>query len=111
MERLVATELLDDPSLADEIVARAYRDIARTHDWLGNTAAILRLRREGPRPVRRVLDLGCGQGALLEVIRRDLGVDVLGVDLRRAPASAPVPIRLGDAVRDPLPKADVALAV
>jgi SAM-dependent methyltransferase len=61
--------------------------------------------------VRSVLDLGCGQGALLQEIRRQLGVNVTGFDLRPAPESSPVPILTGDAVVDPLPCADVALAV
>ena len=61
--------------------------------------------------MRSVLDIGCGQGALLDQVRRRLGVDVVGFDLRPAPRSAPVPILTGNAVVDPLPPADVALAV
>jgi SAM-dependent methyltransferase len=111
MQRQALTEILDDPLLPQEVVAEAYRDLARTHRWLGNTAAVLKLLRAGPEPVRSVLDLGCGQGALLEVLRRELGVEVLGFDLRPAPDSAPVRILTGNAVVDPLPRADVALAV
>lgn len=111
MERVDRTELLDDPSLPEAVVARVYRDLARAHRWLGHTAELLALLREDPLPVRRVLDIGCGQGALLEVLQRELGVEVVGFDLRRAPASAPVRILSGDAVVDPLPEADVALAV
>jgi SAM-dependent methyltransferase len=111
MDRQDVTELLEDPSLPDDVVARAYRELARTHRWLGNTAAILRQLRRSERPVRSVLDIGCGQGALLLEIHRKLGVEVVGFDLRPAPQSAPVPILVGDAVVDPLPSADVALAV
>ncbi|MBZ5581754.1 MAG: methyltransferase domain-containing protein [Acidobacteriia bacterium] len=111
MERSIARELLEDSHLPQHVVARAYRDLDRIHRWLGNTAAILRLLREDPVPVRRVLDIGCGHGALLDHARRRLGVDVVGVDLRPAPPSAPVPILTGDAVVDPLPSADVAVAV
>jgi SAM-dependent methyltransferase len=31
---------------------------------------------------RRVLDIGCGHGGLLKKVRRQMGVEVLGVDLR-----------------------------
>jgi SAM-dependent methyltransferase len=111
MDRQDVMELLEDPSLPDDEVARAYRSLALTHRWLGNTAAILRQLRNNQSPVRKVLDIGCGQGALLHEIRRKLGVEVVGFDLRPAPQSALVPILMGDAVVDPLPSADVALAV
>lgn len=102
-------ELLENPTLPDPVVAEAYDSLARMHRWLGDTAAILHRLRNGS--VRSVLDLGCGHGALLKEIRRKLGVDVIGFDLRPAPESAPVPILTGDAVADALPRADVALAV
>jgi SAM-dependent methyltransferase len=111
MDRSLARELLEDPQLPDHMVAQAYWDLDRTHRWLGNTAEIVRLIRQDPAPVRRVLDIGCGQGALLDHIRRQLGVDVIGFDLRPAPASAPVPILSGNAIVDPLPPADVAVSV
>jgi len=111
IERSTAAEILEDPHLPDHVVAHAYRDLDRTHRWLGNTAAILRLLRHGPFPVRSVLDIGCGHGALLGHVRRRMGVDVVGFDLRPAPASVPVPILTGNAIVDPLPAADVAVAV
>jgi 2-polyprenyl-3-methyl-5-hydroxy-6-metoxy-1,4-benzoquinol methylase len=110
MERVDAVELLEDHSLPADVVASAYRDLARTQRLLGNRAAILRrLRRSGR--IGRVLDIGCGQGALLDEIRRKLGVSVVGFDLRPAPSSEAVPILTGNAVVDPLPDADVAIAV
>lgn len=109
MNRQDAVELLDDSSLPDEVVADAYRDLARVHMWLGNTRVVLKLLRDGQ--VHSVLDLGCGQGALLQEIRRKLGVQVTGFDLRPAPESSPVPILAGNAVTDPLPRADAALAI
>jgi SAM-dependent methyltransferase len=109
MDRYEAVELLDDPSLPQAVVADAYRDLARTHRWLGNTGAILRRLKSGS--AQSVLDLGCGQGALLEEIHEKLGLRVIGFDLRAAPESTPVPILKGNAVTDPLPSADVALAV
>jgi 2-polyprenyl-3-methyl-5-hydroxy-6-metoxy-1,4-benzoquinol methylase len=109
MDRTLATELLEDPSLPADVVAIAYRDLARTQRFLGNTRAIFR-RLRNDRNIHRVLDIGCGQGALLEEIRRKLGVEVIGFDLRPAPETS-VRIVAGDAAVDPLPFADVALSV
>jgi SAM-dependent methyltransferase len=110
-ERVDVTELLEDPSLPDDVVAEAYRDLARTQCLLRNTAAILGRLRKIPGPIRKVLDLGCGQGALLEEIREKLGVEVIGFDLRPAPSGSSIPILTGNAAFDPLPPADVALAI
>jgi 2-polyprenyl-3-methyl-5-hydroxy-6-metoxy-1,4-benzoquinol methylase len=109
MQRADVTELLEDPSLPEELVADVYRDLARTQRLLGNTRAIFRRLRKNR--IRSVLDIGCGQGALLAEIHRKLGVDVVGFDLRPAPSSLNVPILTGNAAVDPLPEADVALAV
>lgn len=111
IERSTSPELLENPHLPDDATARAYHDLARTHRWLGNTAEIVRLLRRDPLPVRSVLDIGCGHGALLNHLHRELGVDVAGIDLRPAPASSAAPIITGNAVTDPLPNADVAVAV
>ncbi|HTB13667.1 MAG TPA: methyltransferase domain-containing protein [Bryobacteraceae bacterium] len=109
MKRALVTELLEDPSLPADVVANAYRDLARTQRFLGNTRAVFQ-RLSQDRSIRRVLDIGCGQGALLVEISQKLGVDVIGVDLRPAP-SALFPIMTANAAVDPLPAADVALAV
>lgn len=111
MDRANVTELLENPSLPGDVVANAYRDLARTQKLLGNTAAIFRMLRKNPAPVHRVLDIGCGHGALLEKIHQKLGMDVIGFDLLPAPPSSPVQILTGDATVDPLPSADIALAV
>lgn len=110
MDRTDGVELLEDPSLPEDVVANVYRDLARTQRFLGNTAAIFRRLRTDPGTIHRVLDIGCGQGALLEQIRRKLGVEVIGFDLRPAP-KAPVPILTGNAAVDPLPAADIAFSV
>ena len=110
MVRVDDTELLEDPALPEDVAATAYRDLARTQRLLGNTRAILRRLECERGKMKRVLDIGCGQGALLEQIRRDFGVDVVGIDLRPAP-SAPVPIVTGNAAVDPLPPADVAVSI
>src|SRR5947209_17858444 len=107
LTRCADTEILDDPGVSEDVLAQAYSQLQTTHRWLGNTAAVLRLLRRDPLPIRRVLDIGCGNGALLEEIRRRLGVEVIGLDLR-PPAAAPVPMLRGNAITDPLPDADVA---
>lgn len=110
MNRQDVVELLEDPSLPADVVAKAYHDLARTQRWLGNTATILKRLRAIPN-VQSVIDLGCGQGALLAEIQREMGVTVTGIDLRPGPECARVPIVTGDVVVDPLPQADVALSV
>jgi SAM-dependent methyltransferase len=58
--------------------------------------------------VRRIVDIGCGGGALLEYLQRRLGAEVIGVD-QKPPDHARVPIIAADAVTEPLPEADVAV--
>ncbi len=111
MRRSQERELLDTEDFAEEAVAQSYRQMQMVNRWLGNTDAVLRLLRESPVPPKRVLDIGCGQGALLVEIRERLGVEVIGFDLRPAPSNLPVPIVFGNAVTDRLPEADVAVCV
>ena len=95
-----------------ELVARAYRDIARIHRCLGDTRLIVRAIRHDPLPVRRVLDVGCATGLVLHEVQRKLGVEVIGAELRPHPSiAAPVHILQADASRDPLPFADVAFCM
>jgi SAM-dependent methyltransferase len=108
MRRSFAPEIIDRPGLPEDVLERAHRDITRINRFLGNTAAILGALARDPLPVRRVLDIGCGRGALLVAIRHRLGVEVVGVE-REPQSRAPVPIVVADAVRDPLPEADVAV--
>src|SRR5262245_18745852 len=112
LERSYTPEIIDNPDLPDEVMRDVHRDLTRAHRWLGNTAAIISALKRDPLPVRRVLDIGCGDGGLLLEIRRKLRADVVGVDLR-APSGkiAAVPIVQADAVRDELPECDVAVAV
>src|SRR5947199_4459884 len=112
LDRSFVLEIIDNPDLPDELVFEMHRDLTRTHRWLGNTAAIISALKRDPLPVRRVLDIGCGDGALLLEIRRRLRAEVIGVDLRLPTRrDAAVPIVQADAVRAPLPESDVAVAV
>jgi SAM-dependent methyltransferase len=108
--RSTDSEILETQLLPEPVVARAYRDLTRLHRVLGDTGRIVRAIRRDPLPVRRVLDIGCGHGGVLADVRRQTGVEGIGVDLR-PPAVAPVPIVGVDAVRDPLPCADLAYSL
>jgi SAM-dependent methyltransferase len=114
MRRSNETELAEAEDISAVELARNYRELEVVHRWLGDTAAILRLLREEKARKSgqvRVLDIGCGQGALLVEIRDKLGMDVVGFELRPAPADAPVLILTGNAVTDPLPRADAAVCM
>ncbi len=111
MRRSSVPEIMDNPDLPEEVIERVYRTLTRTHYFLGNTRAILDAVRSDPLPVRRVMDIGCGAGGLLVHIRKSLRTDVIGVDLRPPLRDSPVPIVQADAVRDRLPRSDIAIAV
>jgi SAM-dependent methyltransferase len=94
------------------MLERAHRALSLTHSLLGNHAAILRALRRDGQAVRRVLDIGCGHGGLLEKGRWKIGAEVLGVDLRPPEGGVgEFPILQLDAVREALPRADVAVSV
>jgi SAM-dependent methyltransferase len=112
VQRSNLTEIIDDPNLPGHVMERIHRDLTLMHRCLGNTRAILRAVRRDPLPVRRVMDIGCGDGGMLVEIRKRLRTEVIGVDLRLPSSTAgEVPIVQADAVRSPLPESDVAIAV
>jgi len=97
--------------VAEDVRERCYDDLARMHRWLGNHRAILECLRRDALPVKTVLDIGCGHGALLQEMQTKLGVDAIGIDLNPPRRRLPVAILRADAVRDRLPAADVAVSV
>jgi len=112
VQRSFQAEILDGDGVPPEMAATAHRALSRSHTLLGNHAAILRALRRDGRPVRRVLDLGCGHGDLMRRIHERIGADVVGIDLRPPVDARPgFPIHRLDAVRDALPQADVAVSV
>lgn len=103
---------MDGPLVSDELVGRAYRDLAAIHYWLGDERFMVSAIRRDPLPVRRILDVGCATGIVLQRVGRKLGVDAVGADIQPRPAVAePVPIIRADACRDALPEADVAFCM
>lgn len=108
MKRSLQPELLDSPDIPEAVLDRFHRDLDFINKCLGTFSTIERCIRSDPAPVDRVLDIGCGGGALLEYLKRCMGVDVIGVD-PKPPAHSSVPILALDAVTEELPKAGVAV--
>jgi SAM-dependent methyltransferase len=112
MQRSLVPEIMDDPGMPDEIWDRFHRQLGWVHRFLRNDRAILDALRRHPAPIGRVLDIGCGDGELLHVIREALKVDVVGIELRPPSHNRfDVPIVRADAARDHLPEADVAVSL
>jgi SAM-dependent methyltransferase len=112
MNRSLDPEIIDDPDLPEETLTLVYKDLIWTHRFLGNIRALLSELARHTQPLRQVLDIGCGRGELLLEIQRKIKVEAVGVELR-VPRTFSLAIRIvqADAVRDPLPACDVALAV
>ena len=100
---------MDNPGVSQDIVHSFHADLARLNRLLGNNKYVIDLLRRNP--PGSVLDIGCGQGALLAEIRDTLGVVVKGVDLRASSNGNGVVVQSADATRDPLPSSDLALCI
>jgi 23S rRNA U2552 (ribose-2'-O)-methylase RlmE/FtsJ len=100
---------MDSPGIPGPVLEVFHRDLVFIHKCLGTFPTIERLIRSDPLPVRRVIDIGCGGGALLDYLRRKLNVEVIGVDRAPVPAPPGVTIIAADALSGPLPEADVAV--
>jgi SAM-dependent methyltransferase len=107
--RSLEPELMDSPDVVGPVLEKFHKDLARIHRLLGSFPTIERFLRADEQPVRRVLDIGCGGGALLDYLRRHMGVEVIGVDKKPGHATD-VPIVAADATTDLLPEADVAVS-
>lgn len=99
---------MDSPDVKGPVLDKFHRDLNFVNKCLGTFPTIERFISKDDTPVRRILDTGCGGGALLEYLQRRMGVEVIGVDLK-PPEKANVPIIAADAVTDPLPDADIAV--
>jgi len=100
---------MDSPDIVGPVLEKFHRDLLRIHRCLGSFPTVERFLRRNETPVRRVLDIGCGDGAMLAYLRDRMGVEVIGVD-RKPGRTAGIPIVQADAVNDPLPEADVAVS-
>jgi 2-polyprenyl-3-methyl-5-hydroxy-6-metoxy-1,4-benzoquinol methylase len=102
---------MDSPDVRGPALDKFHHDLNFVNKCLGTFPTIerfIRKENENDKPVRRILDIGCGGGALLEYLQRRLGVEVIGVD-KKPPETANVKIIQADAVTEPLPEADVAV--
>src|ERR1700744_1358657 len=99
---------MDSADVRGPILDKFHRDLNFVNKCLVTFPTIARFIQDDPMPVRRVLDIGCGGGALLEYLQKRLGVEVIGVD-QKPPDTASVPIIAADAVTQMLPEADVAI--
>ena len=108
MIRSLEPELMDSPEIQGDILKKFHKDLARIHFFLGTHATIERFLRADEKPVRRILDIGCGDGYLLDSLRRRLNIEVIGVDQKPVPHPT-IPIVAADAVSERLPDADVAV--
>ena len=110
--RIRVDEQMDDPGLAPETYDRVLQDLARVNAvTLAARPTLAFLKRGiGPTPAFRLLDVGFGHGDMLRRIarwarRRDIAVDLIGVDLNprsavaartATPAAWPIEYRTGD---------------
>jgi SAM-dependent methyltransferase len=100
---------MDSPDVSGPVLEVFHRDLKRIHGFLGTFPTIERFIRADPQPVRRIIDIGCGGGALLEYLRKRLNVEVIGIDPKPVPLPG-VRIVTANAVTDPLPEADIAVS-
>jgi len=108
MIRSLEPELMDSPDVKGPVLDKFHRDLNFVNKCLGTFPTIERFIRNDDKPVRRIIDIGCGGGALLEYLHRRLGVEVIGID-QKPPETSNVPIIAADAVTEPLPDADIAV--
>jgi SAM-dependent methyltransferase len=99
---------MDSADVRGSVLDKFHRDLNFVNRCLGTFPTIARVIRNDAKPVHRVLDIGCGGGALLEYLQKRLTVEVIGVD-QKPPDTASVPIVAADAVTAPLPETDVAI--
>lgn len=109
MQRSLEPEIMDSLDASSAILEKFHRDLKRVHALLGSFPTIERFLRADDKPVKRVLDIGCGGGSLLAYLRDRMGVEVIGVDPNPG-HTADVPVIQMDAVTGLLPQADVAVS-
>ncbi len=99
---------MDSPEINGPVLETFHRDLIFVNRFLGTFPTIERFLRKSDPPVRSVLDIGCGSGALLDYLRRRLNVEVIGVDLKPWPM-AQIKIVTANAITERLPETDAAV--
>jgi SAM-dependent methyltransferase len=107
--RSLAPEIMDEPGASPAVTRAFHRDLNRIHRFMGNWRTLA----ERLRGVNSVIDIGCGDGALLVYLRDHAGIkQVTGIDLKPPDCAAPgITLIEADATCDALPRADAAVAV
>ncbi len=107
--RSLAPEIMDEPGASPPVTRAFHRDLNRIHRFMGNWRTLA----ERLRGVNSVIDIGCGDGALLVYLRDHARVrQVTGIDLKPPDCAEPgIEMIQADATSDPLPRADAAVAV
>jgi 2-polyprenyl-3-methyl-5-hydroxy-6-metoxy-1,4-benzoquinol methylase len=110
--RSLYPEIMDSDNVSETDRAAFHRDLALIHKLLGNLKSVLRRIGHTTDPVRSIIDIGCGDGAVLAQLRDAVGAQVTGIDLRPPDKDVHgVPILQRDATCDALPPADVAISL
>lgn len=99
---------MDSPDVKGPVLDKFHRDLEFINKCLGTFATIERFIRQDTAPAGRIIDIGCGGGALLESLQKRLGAEVIGIDVK-PPETTRVPVIAADAVSTLLPEADVAV--
>ena len=103
---------MDDTEMPDQIWERFHQELTAIHHILGDIRAIENAIDHDALPVRRVLDLGCGTGGMLGYLRKRLGIEVVGIDVRIPKIRTNgVEFIQGNAITTKLPKSDIAIAL
>ena len=103
---------MDSDNFPDADRAVFHRDLALVHRLMGDFGSVIRRIRRTGEPVRSVIDIGCGDGAMLAQIRQEVGAQVTGIDLRPPENDVHgIPILRCDATCDELPAADLAISI
>jgi hypothetical protein len=73
MERRIQPELLDELPKSDPHAQRSRVDLRRVNAWMGNARILANALRSIPTPVRRIVEIGAGDGTLLLDVAARLG--------------------------------------
>lgn len=108
MQRSLEPEMMDSPDIPAEVLERFHKDLSRIHLFLGTHRTIEKFLRQDAQPIHRILDIGCGDGLLLEYLQKAMAVEGIGIDQKPVPRPG-ITIIAADAVSGDLPHADAAV--
>ena len=95
-ERTSEPELMDDANLRPEILRNVLHDVSLANRLLGGNRitekAVFQILKENPGHLHRILDVGCGEGAMLRKLaqlcrKKGFNAEFLGLDLSESAIS------------------------